>query len=718
MIRSLLNNNSTDANSINGIPVDATPPPANGDVISYSSTAGQWIYTPQSSGPTGITAMANVGGGVGIFRDITSGPTANLRSIITTTPTNIGITENANNIDIDMNPNPTFGTVTCNQINGPLVLPLVVTPQHTEFQHHVRLDEALEDSSGSAGTSGQVLSSTGSTVSWITPPNIYTANGTLSAPRTVLFGGNNLTFDTTGSVNIFRINAQTVADTVTANTYTANTQVVTPRLRSLSGTVDCFFNDLSLVTGFTGGPVVSFANGLQIGQGTTSNTLEYYFIRSGSFPGECRFISSDSNIGGGKMLNFVGQSGGTTYEQIFSIRNNTEMAMKQLQANWHTDTPVSVVTLDADGILHATDAASTGLGSNIYNSSGVVTVGAGGTRTVGLPSLAHLNITGGYLQNNWTGITSVNPSGDYNSVNCPSDIMADANGNFLAYSNTKTVNSFRIPINVQNLTATNNCIDIMQTTTASNLTFCADVYFSINGFFAVNNYHWKISIPYAANFNQDQWIYYPPLRDDGWQVGSGSDYGLEFYVASATPQIVRMRIRRYKDNGIAFTEPASMTLIRRESDSTAQGSYNLFSQTPYQDNTAVSVVENGTPMHSFQSINDWGEPTSLVFDCYGQRFITFYFSVAAVCTNPGDIVCELYINGSNTGQQARWEATTVGEVAVVSLTYKIDAVKWLFPSPGLLLYGSNTMSVVVSYLAGGTFEHKNHPFQLYVEQEM
>ena len=60
----------------------------------------------------------------------------------------------------------------------------------------------ISDGGGHKGTSGQVLSSTGTGVSWITPSasgtTIYNGNGTLSGNRVVNFGGNSLTLANTG----------------------------------------------------------------------------------------------------------------------------------------------------------------------------------------------------------------------------------------------------------------------------------------------------------------------------------------------------------------------------------------------------------------------------------------------------------------------------------------------------------------------------------------
>lgn len=97
------------------------------------------------------------------------------------------------------------------------------TSAPTEALHVVgnaRITGAIYDSNNSAGTSGQVLSSTGTGTDWVDGGgnNIYTADGTLGGDREVTFNGQSLIYTTTnGTFEYYSDNVFVYTRSVTNN---------------------------------------------------------------------------------------------------------------------------------------------------------------------------------------------------------------------------------------------------------------------------------------------------------------------------------------------------------------------------------------------------------------------------------------------------------------------------------------------------------------------
>ena len=78
-----------------------------------------------------------------------------------------------------------------------------------EVVGNARITGAIYDSNNEAGTSGQVLSSTGTGTDWINNTNIYSSDGTLTANRTITSTGQSLSYSALDGTDI---NVTTLAD--------------------------------------------------------------------------------------------------------------------------------------------------------------------------------------------------------------------------------------------------------------------------------------------------------------------------------------------------------------------------------------------------------------------------------------------------------------------------------------------------------------------------
>lgn len=147
--RSLSNTNLSNAGYIIGYPLQNNPAPINGQVIEYQN--GQWIYA--TTVPGDINSIANYSGGQGLFAGITGG-TAYFFPLVNTDG-NILITRSGDMVIINQSFSPTFENIT------------VVA--NAKFEGVVTFLFEVKDGTMSPGTSGQVLTSTGSGVIWSSP---------------------------------------------------------------------------------------------------------------------------------------------------------------------------------------------------------------------------------------------------------------------------------------------------------------------------------------------------------------------------------------------------------------------------------------------------------------------------------------------------------------------------------------------------------------------
>lgn len=606
--RNLDNLNSNNATSIDGYPVINSPPPVNGDSMVFEN--GTITFQPTSGGGD-ITGIINIGSGAQIFAGTTSG-VASLRTVITN-DSNMTIVQNSNSISV----------------NGP------TSPTYTNITATSNIDAAT-------ATFGSVASSSG-TITNLQTNNITPALGSV--------------------VNISQIQTSNIfaSGEVKANTIVPN-----------SGTsINFAGNALSQLDNLNGyGTRINIWPGLSFNNSANQSLLDTFTIGNDPSNVNHNIINiSDANVSGLKSLEFSGQNASIGYPNIFRINGDGTSQMAQLPSHINA-TPTYYVSTDSSGNLFATPPSD--INNNIYTTDGIINIGSGATRTVGLASYSSpqtLSILGGFLQNQFVAVT--NPASAF-AQNQTTMLTADSVGTFRGYSLTQTLNSARIKFDFGLLTSSANCINFYVTSAANNMTFNAEISMVFNQSYNQPSYTWRLNSCFSANYNQDQWIYVQPLADSGWQQQYFVDYALEYYCPSSAPNTLVLRIRQYCFETIpsGFSYPGTITVVRRENDNnTADGTYVIPGLTPYLDNTWAAIIENNSPHTFSQSFSGQGEPPIVSFNAFGQRWLNVSFTFAFVGFASGSIYdCELIFGGVTTGIILTSQTTNAGEIVYMNCT--------------------------------------------------
>lgn len=101
---------------ITGYPVLNTPPPVNGQILTYEN--GDVLFQTVPAG-TGVNSIQNIGTGAGVFQG-TVATVASLRSLITTDP-NTTVVQNSNSITINGPTSPTYTNVVASSVTSSTV---------------------------------------------------------------------------------------------------------------------------------------------------------------------------------------------------------------------------------------------------------------------------------------------------------------------------------------------------------------------------------------------------------------------------------------------------------------------------------------------------------------------------------------------------------------------------------------------------------------------
>jgi hypothetical protein len=323
------------------------------------------------------------------------------------------------------------------------------------------------------------------------------------------------------------------------------------------------------------------------------------------------------------------------------------------------------------------NSTPTGTEPTIYNSDGTVSISVGATRTVALPSgsgtASFLDIFGGYLQNNFVGIT--NPSSTF-ATNQNTMITADTSGVFRGYSLGQTLNSARVNFDFSLLNTTTNALIFYGSSGANNMTFNATISMVFNQSFNQPSYIWDVCSCYGCAENYDVWQYIPPRADSGWQQNLFNDYILEINSPGTAPQDLFLRIRQiaFQTVPAGTTYPGTITITRRENDTTHDGTYAIPSPlTPYLDTGMITQIENNAPRMSTQYSYGQGQPADMAFTIYGQRFIRWSFTFSFDTTSTVAYNCIIELNGSPTGTVLSSQLTTAP--GIVTFSYSGEGIE-------------------------------------------
>lgn len=201
MSRNLGNENEINAGELQGIPISSATP-VNDDVLQYQSASNSWVPTPVTALPS-IEAIANIGGGVGVWSSTIAG-TAYLNSLVG--GTGVSVTNTSPTITINSTFQNLLGTGLYagssggnNQFKGLVSADGSVTIVPGGGAISLQVTDPLP---GTIGPSGDVLTSNGTSAVWQVPQNIYNNDGTIAGNRVVTLGTNSLVVNGTGIINL------------------------------------------------------------------------------------------------------------------------------------------------------------------------------------------------------------------------------------------------------------------------------------------------------------------------------------------------------------------------------------------------------------------------------------------------------------------------------------------------------------------------------------
>jgi hypothetical protein len=754
MNRNLGNNAGDNATSIVGYPILDTTAPMNGQVIEFSSAVGGWVYN--SLIPGEISTGANVGGGPGQIYAGVAGDTINFNTIAGVSPNitvstvanvvNIGLASDVDvtnltasskvsaamvsapigkfdTIEPDVSGETTFtaeilapsanisGTLTAGTINATtIIVPSLTTPT-------IHVDEIYPDTASFITFSTEIvapnasitsnLSAFAATVSTLLTTNNATVTGNLSADNAVFTSLQS----TTGLIS-----------DINTTLLVAATNIETPMLSGAGGTgpisfSGCAVKEIQSVN--ASDSIVSelnlFGNLSFEAAGSTVNN--YFQLLPGTTT--TNFQINDSGTGV-KYLSYNGLHDGTPLNQFFKLGSDASIYLGSLASLYYTPTPTYVLGLNAGSQMCATSILD--IGANIYNSDGTLLSGSlvSNTRTITLPVVSSeptfINFSGGYLQNNYTSITGVNPPGVQSAI-CDSVIGADENGVFRGYSMTKTINSARISLDSM---ISNGGLSLGQCTNFYSLTIGSNGYW--NGVFHLASSGadesvamcWDVMLGFSVN--DDEWITIPYRKSSGAaNNGTGGEYALEYMNPSSNSNTFQFRIRSLVTGGAPTV--ANMTVVCRNVDYNPDGFYTLMDQTIYFDSTQIIDYENYFPKCSSQVASGQGIPAGLVFNAYGQAFMIVRYSTNYKCAVNGTLTCQLMLNGAIL--TTNFYQAVAGDVINISSSgygaYASSLIKFI----GFMDYApcsTNTVSLNIFFT--GAFDATGRFYEIVVEQSI
>ena len=185
----------------------------NNDIIPASNIADNFLRNDADDTTIGtITAAGFTTTGTTATGTLTVSGNATVGGTLGVT----GATTIANDLTVDTN------TLYVDSASNRVGIGITTPTDKLHVAGDLRLTGAFKDSANTAGTSGQILTSTGSGTAWTSANSLgvdtlYTADGTLTGNRTVTLGTNTLNFAGTGTGD-FSVNSnQLFVDTSTGN---------------------------------------------------------------------------------------------------------------------------------------------------------------------------------------------------------------------------------------------------------------------------------------------------------------------------------------------------------------------------------------------------------------------------------------------------------------------------------------------------------------------
>jgi hypothetical protein len=654
MSRNLGNNalNNGNAISIGGIPVSLGGI-TNGEVLGFSG--GQIV--PLMAGSGSIDAVTNVGTGSGWWRDTTiiSGvSTANFKSVLNTDG-NIIITPTANSITMNL----------------------------------------------------------GSSIGL----NIYNSDGTLTANRTLTMAGKTFSFGTFGETAALSIHSPVVSESnwsLTGITKVTNVQAVTPGgIIQTSAQLSCIadvtnqdaymtlqgygsFNNLGYYMNDPSGNGWAFEyqtsatdlNISAIGSNATSNGR--IILNPGTGAGGIVLIPTTGltvAVGGtsvmqlkigAKLIDWGNNFGSSTFQYLQPDPVNSRVTWQNL-AN---DSLTTTTNLWSASQTQSAINSATGV-SSIYTADGTLA----GPRTV-TQSSNKLSFSGGPIQLNNTAVTTQSTS------QVPFAVMSDSSGNLSSYSATYTNNSLRFPVAIQNLTTlSNNCMDVYTCTQPSNACFHISAFLSMEGSFD----SWMAEYQFMGKNSSDTgWLTIPMIQSG--VVSGGNAYIMQGRIGQFNNQQLQLRIVKVVNNSISAGVPATLTIVRYDSDSSSS-TYSLPTQTPYNGIFSWTTPLQGlTKTYTYNVIgNDISTIPSLTFNYYPGMNLLLSLNFGVRITGTGNYTITFQFNSSyNHPQTMPTNSSAVANLNCCPTIHGFDLGAMQMLQSGFVSAGTNTLTCVIS----------------------
>jgi hypothetical protein len=362
--------------------------------------------------------------------------------------------------------------------------------------------------------------------------------------------------------------------------------------------------------------------------------------------------------------------------------------------------PISGQYLEYNGSSWV-NAAIPGVATTIY--SGDSTLASNRIVTQGGFNLEFTG--GGNFQINNSAITTQTLNG-MNTM-----VVADTNGILNSYALTKTCNSVRFPVNIQNMTNTNNAINVYSAT-AGDACFIMDVYFAEQGSNDSTTIKWIVM---GHISNNTGWCVVPTVcSGTNGDIATGSVYYLQARIGFTSISEIELRLVRPIWNGINPVHPATMTIIRREMESSSS-TYSLSSQTPYSDSYNFDIALQNIYLNKIWQLNGYGligSSPSITFTYIPGQTLWLSSSVSFQWGSSAGIIGLTYnLNGNimSYGLSMSLPGSAITQMGTLSST-NIDLGPGTLVQNGFLVAGTNTLNITFTIAVGVGVSTTNQPY--------